>query len=120
MTTPLIIGAFPTAKEVREIPSKKQKRIKELEGLTTVFITDVLKAKIIDAQENDCEGCTCLETIWFKFPDFVKDFTERVVFVSMLMNTLKPLGYGVREETDSAQDPTGNVVVTWKDTKGLR
>jgi hypothetical protein len=112
---PLLIGAsFPTAEDVRNMKSKSQKRLEELQALTATFIKEDLRKKIVTSQENDCAGCNYKETTWFEYPEFLKTWDEQKQFVEMLSDTLSPLGYKVYAETDGALEPTKNVIVTWK------
>lgn len=111
----LAIGCFPTAKELRNTPTAASKRLEELKEATTAFIKDELRKLIVTAQENDCKGSNYPYTAWFKYPAFVKDYTEHGQFLEMLMDALEPLGYRIHEEEDGARNPTGTVVITWKE-----
>lgn len=114
MNTKLNIGCFPTAREVRAIESTKQEKFKKFLAETEKFICDELRQMIINAQKNDCAGCTSKETTFFKFPKFVTgDLHE--MFIMVLMENLSPLGFRVYEEEDGARNGTGNVIVTWKE-----
>jgi hypothetical protein len=112
-----LIGAFPLASAVRKIESKTQVRFNELRKLTGEFICKELKTKILTAQENDCEGCTSKFTTFFLYPEFLKLHTERQIFIKMLNDTLVSFGYSVYEETDGAREPTGTVIVTWRENQ---
>lgn len=114
--TPLSIGdTFPTAADVRKHKSKSQKRFEELEVETATFIKDTLRVIIFAAQENDCAGSTCRHTVSFRYPAFVKAYEECEQFVGMMKATLQRLGYSVYGETDGEQEPTQNVIVSWKE-----
>jgi hypothetical protein len=97
---------FPSAAEVRAIKTKAMRRLDELKDGTKEFMSKTLRKQILDAQENGFDCLAYKETVYFKYPEFVKN--DRGMFVEILKANLEPLGYSVFAATDAT-----DVIVKW-------